>query len=123
MTLALGLTAGAIVVVQLLVMIVLWWRLARLSRQMREAYRTHAERRDDVPASMLVTALSQLEQRLAQMERSKPLPSSPGASPDRSYQLAQRLARQGASAAQIAEACGISAEESELLLRLHAPQS
>jgi hypothetical protein len=48
--------------------------------------------------------------------------SDQGATTDRALVLAQRLARQGASPQNIAETCGISLTEAELLHRLHAPR-
>jgi len=45
-----------------------------------------------------------------------------GATNDRALALAQRLARQGASPQDIADTCGISLTEAELLHRLHSPR-
>lgn len=120
-----ALIAIAVLLVQCVTLVVLGRRLARLSREIAESKARPQESHGDVPMSMLVTMLSRLEQRLARLERAQAsAPAAPQAgSNDRSYQLAQRLARQGASAEQITEACGIGLQEAELLLRLHAPQS
>lgn len=120
-----ALIAAAVLLVQLLTLVLLGWRLARLSRQVTALAGRRPEAHGDVPVSLLVTALSRLEQRLARMEQaqSDTPQATQGGGSDRSYQLAQRLARQGASAEQITEACGISLQEAELLLRLHAPQA
>jgi hypothetical protein len=74
----------------------------------------------------LNTMLRRLEHRLGDIEeqvRHAPtvtLASEPGSTSDRSLALAQRLARQGATPKDIAETCGISITEAELLHRLHA---
>ncbi|WP_369927303.1 DUF2802 domain-containing protein [Xanthomonas sp. NCPPB 2632] len=74
----------------------------------------------------LNTMLRRLENRLGDIEeqvRHAPtvtLASEPGSTSDRSLALAQRLARQGATPKDIAETCGISLTEAELLHRLHA---
>jgi hypothetical protein len=74
----------------------------------------------------LNTMLRRLENRLGDIEeqvRHAPtvtLASEPGSTSDRSLALAQRLARQGATPKDIAETCGISITEAELLHRLHA---
>nr|WP_240922090.1 DUF2802 domain-containing protein [Oleiagrimonas sp. C23AA] len=70
---------------------------------------------------MLVTTLSRVEQRLARIEESQQQAPVQGSvsSQDKSYELAQRLARQGATAAQIVDACGIGMTEAELILRMH----
>lgn len=76
----------------------------------------------DVPTSMLVTSMARIEARLQQLERTRqtPPPAPPAQPDDRAYQLAQRMARDGADAARIAESCGIALHEAELLARLHA---
>ncbi|MET0254767.1 MAG: DUF2802 domain-containing protein [Luteibacter sp.] len=79
-----------------------------------------------IDPNALNTMLRRLENRLGDIEdqvRRAPtvtLASEPGSTSDRSLALAQRLARQGASPKDIAETCGISLTEAELLHRLHA---
>jgi len=75
----------------------------------------------EVPVELIVASMQRLDGRLAQIEQhvrnGQPSAGSPGT--DRSYALAERLARQGASAQEIAETCGLYITEAELLLRLH----
>lgn len=79
-----------------------------------------------IPNEALASMLRRLENRLGDIEdqvRRGPtvtMPNEPGGNTDRALALAQRLARQGASAKDIAETCGISLTEAELLHRLHA---
>lgn len=79
-----------------------------------------------IPNEALTSMLRRLENRLGDIEdqvRRGPtvtMPNEPGGNTDRALALAQRLARQGASAKDIAETCGISLTEAELLHRLHA---
>ncbi|MGH8214871.1 MAG: DUF2802 domain-containing protein [Rhodanobacteraceae bacterium] len=110
----------AVVLLQLVVSFVAWWQLARRLRAVAEAQQQLAS--TDVPTSMLVTAMARIEARLQQLEHEHQVAPAPQAQPDdRAYDLAQRMARNGADAAQIAEACGITQNEAELLRRLHAP--
>ena len=80
-----------------------------------------------IPADALANMLRRLDHRLGDIEdqvRRQPavtVASEPSATSDRALALAQRLARQGASPQNIAETCGISLTEAELLHRLHAP--
>lgn len=118
------LIVSILVLSQCLTAIVIWRRGRRIERQLRQIASRRPESLGDIPTSMLVTSLSRLEQRLTRLESSvkdKPAQSPGTPAGDRSYDLAQRLARQGASAEQITEACGIGLQEAELLLRLHAP--
>jgi HAMP domain-containing protein len=104
----------------LAVCVVAWWQLARRLRAIAEAQQQFAS--TDVPTSMLVTAMARVEARLPQLEHEHQIAPAPQAQPDdRAFDLAQRMARNGADAAQIAEACGINLHEAELLRRLHAP--
>ena len=96
------------------------------------AYEDIRDIRDDptpaVPPDALAAMLRRLENRLGDIEdqvRRNPavtVAGEPGAATDRALALAQRLARQGASAKDISETCGISLTEAELLQRLHAPR-
>jgi hypothetical protein len=79
-----------------------------------------------ISSDALASILSRLDNRLGDIEdqvRRGPtvtMPNEPGGNTDHSLALAQRLARQGASAKDIAETCGISLTEAELLHRLHS---
>ncbi|SFW36814.1 DUF2802 domain-containing protein [Luteibacter sp. UNCMF366Tsu5.1] len=81
-----------------------------------------------IAEDVLANMLRRLDHRLGDIEdqvRRTPTLSAAGdhgATSDRALALAQRLARQGASPQNIAETCGISLTEAELLHRLHAPQ-
>jgi hypothetical protein len=96
------------------------------------AYEDIRDTRDEptpaVPPDALAAMLRRLENRLGDIEdqvRRNPavtVAGEPGAATDRALALAQRLARQGASAKDISETCGISLTEAELLQRLHAPR-
>ncbi|UPG88990.1 DUF2802 domain-containing protein [Luteibacter aegosomaticola] len=79
-----------------------------------------------IQPDQLASMLRRLENRLGDIEdqvRRAPVASAasePGAASDRALALAQRLARQGATPQDIADTCGISLTEAELLHRLHA---
>ncbi|KJV36316.1 DUF2802 domain-containing protein [Luteibacter yeojuensis] len=79
-----------------------------------------------VQPDQLAGMLRRLENRLGDIEdqvRRSPsvtVAAEPGANADRALALAQRLARQGATPQDIAETCGISLTEAELLHRLHS---
>ncbi|KZC39227.1 MULTISPECIES: DUF2802 domain-containing protein [Rhodanobacter] len=64
----------------------------------------------DVPTSMLVTVLGRLERQLGRAEQ-PPLRQS--------YELAQRLAREGADVEQLVSRCGLSRDEAKLVLQMH----
>jgi hypothetical protein len=116
MILTLILSLGALALVQLGAIAVLSHRVTRLAAPAPAV--TAAE----WPAELVVNALKKLDSRIDALEtRPAAAPAiAPDALPaDRSYMLAQRLAKQGASAQQIAETCGIFASEAELLQRLH----
>lgn len=111
---------AGLVVVQLVVSLLAWRQLARRLRAVQEVQDRLAS--TDVPTSMLVTGMARVEARLQQLEHGQqPLPAPQAQSGDRAYELAQRMARNGAAAGDIAEACGINLHEAELLRRLHAP--
>ncbi|UPG93465.1 DUF2802 domain-containing protein [Luteibacter aegosomatissinici] len=79
-----------------------------------------------IEPDQLASMLRRLENRLGDIEdqvRRQPtvtVASESGGASDRSLALAQRLARQGASPQDIADTCGISLTEAELLHRLHS---
>jgi hypothetical protein len=79
-----------------------------------------------IPSEALASMLRRLENRLGDIEdqvRRGPtvtMSNEPGGNIDRALALAQRLARQGATPKDIAETCGLSLTEAELLHRLHS---
>jgi len=79
-----------------------------------------------IQPDQLAGMLRRLENRLGDIEdqvRRTPsvnVTAESGSTSDRTLALAQRLARQGASVQDIADTCGISYTEAELLHRLHA---
>lgn len=109
LVLALAQTAG---------LVVLWrrdrLRHAALTRVLEKLSQQMLHGCTDVPTSMLVTALGRLERRVAAME----LPPAATARP--SYDLAQQLAREGADAQQLMERCGLSRDEANLIVQMHA---
>jgi hypothetical protein len=48
--------------------------------------------------------------------------SAPAPAPSRSYDIALRLARNGASREELMSSCGMSRHEAELAVRLHGPE-
>jgi hypothetical protein len=120
MNMVLGGSLLGLLIVQLVVSLLAWRHLARKLRAINEAQARLAS--TDVPTSMLVTGMARVEARLQHLEREhQPLPAAQAQPGDRAYELAQRMARNGAEAGEIAEACGINLHEAELLRRLHAP--
>lgn len=67
----------------------------------------------DVPTSMLVTVLGRLERRLSEAEQRQQPASGV------SYELAQKLAREGADVDQLISRCGLSRDEAVLVHQLH----
>lgn len=62
--------------------------------------------------------LDQLQEGLASNLNRPTTTSAPGAS----YQIAIRLARNGSRCEELIESCGLTRQEAELVLRLHAPR-
>lgn len=114
-----------LLILQLVIGLVAWRHLSRRLRDVAKAQQQIAS--TDVPTSMLVTSMARLETRLKALESTRaphppePTPMLQAQPTDRAYQLAQRMAHNGATAAEIADACGISLREAELLCHLHAP--
>lgn len=98
--------------------VVLWRQSRRQHVALHDALERFAQQAlhgsTDVPTSMLVTAISQLERRIAMLE----LPAATVPRP--SYELAQQLAREGADVGRLVERCGLSADEAKLILQMHA---
>lgn len=113
-----------LVLLQIALGLAAWRYLARRLRAISEAQEQTANAAHVYTSmSALVAGLARVEARMQQLERAQPAPPPPQPqqqSDDRAYQLAQRMARDGAAAAQIAESCGIAMHEAELLTRLHA---
>jgi len=115
--LALGVLA-LLALAQCVAIVVLWRQSRRQHATLRNALERFAQQAlhgsTDVPTAMLVTAISQLERRIAMLE----LPAATVPRP--SYELAQQLAREGADVTQLVERCGLSADEAKLILQMHA---
>ncbi|WP_250625324.1 DUF2802 domain-containing protein [Pinirhizobacter soli] len=113
---------GLISLVQLAMLVFLYRRLGHLSVGNPAPAPAFMAPDPDLAADVMVGALRKLDLRIDELEvqaRQVPVAVADVVPADRSYMLAQRLARQGASAQQIAETCGIFPSEAELLQRLH----
>ena len=113
---------GLISLVQLAMLVFVFRRLGQLTVGNPTQAPAFVAPDPDIAADVVVGALRKLDQRIDDLEvqaRQAPPPVADVVPADRSYMLAQRLARQGASAQQIAETCGIFPSEAELLQRLH----
>jgi Protein of unknown function (DUF2802) len=112
---------SALSLAQLAVMGLMWRRLTEMSVVLAKPAALVPA---GLPSEALILSLKEVDLRIAELEqqvRSQGHPvveSIPNG--DRSYALAQRLARQGATAQEIAETCGLYPSEAELLQRLHA---
>ena len=112
---------SALSLAQLAVMGLMWRRLTAMSVVLAQPATVIPA---GLPSEALILSLKEVDLRIAELEqqvRSQGHPvveSIPNG--DRSYALAQRLARQGATAQEIAETCGLYPSEAELLQRLHA---
>jgi hypothetical protein len=108
-------------VLQFIALALLWRRLSVVQRAPAAALSPAPVQRAEVPVELIVASMQRLDGRLAQIEQhvrnGQPQAGAPGM--DRSYALAERLARQGANAQEIADTCGLFITEAELLLRLH----
>lgn len=89
------------------------------TRQLLAGHETLLARLSDLEARLDATnvCISKLGERLERPQ----LPSSPAAASP-GYQIAIRLARSGATREELAQQCGLSANEAELVHRLHGPQ-
>ncbi|MEO7072452.1 MAG: DUF2802 domain-containing protein [Rhodanobacter sp.] len=117
----LGIALGVlllIALVQCAALVALWRQFRRQHEGLRGAIDRYAQQAlhgsTDVPTSMLVTAMGQLERRVAMLD----LPPAAAASP--SYDLAQQLAREGADVTQLVERCGLSRDEADLIVQMHS---
>ena len=106
----------ALALVQSLLLFHGWRQLRELQRRVGALSREAGYACTDVPTSMLVTALGRLERQLGRIEQQPP--------PLRqSYELAQRLAREGADVEQLVSRCGLSRDEAKLVLQMHPASS
>ncbi|HEY4144040.1 DUF2802 domain-containing protein [Pinirhizobacter sp.] len=113
---------GLISLVQLAMLVFVYRRLGQLNVGIPAQAPAFTAPEPDLATDVMVGALRKLDQRIDDLEiqaRQVPAAVADVVPADRSYMLAQRLARQGASAQQIAETCGIFPSEAELLQRLH----
>jgi hypothetical protein len=98
------------------------WRraAAKDADRVTEQLTAVAERLGEIEA-----ALALLDSRISEINRSAETPfkvpaaQTPNASP--SYPIAIRLARNGATAEELMESCGLGRQEAELVKRLHGP--
>ncbi len=93
----------------------LWRRVEQLQLGVSALGKITSTPRDytDVPTSMLVTVLGRLERRLSEAEQRQQPASGV------SYELAQKLAREGADVEQLISRCGLSRDEAMLVHQLH----
>ncbi|MGY3039501.1 hypothetical protein ACVWWQ_001088 [Rhodanobacter sp. TND4EL1] len=90
----------------------LWRESVLLRGRLDRASAIPAHAITDVPTSMLVTALGRVERQLRLMEQQAP--------PTRqAYELAQRMAREGADLDQLVSRCGLSRDEARLVMQMH----
>ncbi|MDE2247671.1 MAG: DUF2802 domain-containing protein [Pseudomonadota bacterium] len=106
----------ALLLLQSALLLQLWRRVGQLQAALRALPTGTGTPHDytDVPTSLLVTVLGRLERRLSEAEQ-RPPPAAPGVS----YELAQKLAREGADVEQLISRCGLSRDEAVLVLQLH----
>jgi hypothetical protein len=92
-----------------------------------------------IPALMIVNALNKIDHRLNQLEKGAPNADAPKRSVEiraiqmtasanqqtasSNYELAQLMARDGSDLDQLMLRCGLSRNEAELMLRLHAKRA
>jgi hypothetical protein len=100
---------------QSVLLFLLWHRLREVQQAVGVLARNTQHAYTDVPTSMLVTVLGRLERHLGHLDHS-PLPSPSG----QSYQLAQKMAREGATVEQLIARCGLSPDEARLISQLHS---
>lgn len=97
---------------QSVLLLMLWRRLREVRQAVDTLARNMPHAYTDVPTSMLVTVLGRLERHLGHLDHS-PAPSG------QSYQLAQKMAREGADVEQLVARCGLSRDEARLIRQLH----
>jgi hypothetical protein len=107
----------ALALVQSLLLFHGWRQLRELQRRVGALSREAGYACTDVPTSMLVTALGRLERQLGRIEQQPPPPLR------QSYELARRLAREGADLDQLVSRCGLSRDEAKLVLQMHQASS
>jgi len=93
----------------------LWRRVHQLPLDVSALTKNTSTSHDytDVPTSMLVTVLGRLERRLSEAEQQQQPASGV------SYELAQKLAREGVDVEQLISRCGLSRDEAVLVHQLH----
>ncbi len=97
-------------VLQTVVLLRLWRRTGQLQARLDALTQNAAGA--NVPAAALAATLDRLERQLNTAQQTPP--------PGRSWELAQQLAREGADAEQLVTRCGLSRDEANLLLKMHA---
>lgn len=125
----------ALAVLQVATLSLLWSQKRRLQRVL--AWKESEA--GGIPALMIVNALNKIDHRLNQLEqrtqnvdapkRSVEIRAIPMTMPANqqsaaaNYELAQRMAREGSDLDQLMARCGLSRNEAELMLRLHAKRA
>jgi len=109
------------------------WALLRMRREQSEQLdRVHALQRELVAqvhtlaerTSALATLVATLPKHVERaQEAPQPVRSRREPAPVRSYETARRLARSGATVAEIVATCGVPDSEARLLQRLHGGES
>ncbi|MBD8871434.1 DUF2802 domain-containing protein [Rhodanobacter sp. DHB23] len=113
MWLELGVPALLLLATGQTILLVKLWRQSRSLQQRVDAlWQNAAGASTDVPTSMLVTVLGRVERKLGQVERP--------VLPERSWELAKQLAREGADVEQLVACCGLSRDEAQLILAMRA---
>jgi hypothetical protein len=122
----------ALVVLQIATLSLLWGQRRRLQRVLV----LKESEAGGIPALMIVNALNKIDHRLNQLEQGTQKTDAPKRSVEiraiqmtasanqqaatNNYELAQLMARDGSDLDQLMLRCGLSRNEAELMLRLHA---
>jgi len=125
----------ALVVLQIATLSLLWGQKRRLQR----VFALKESEAGGIPALMIVNALNKIDHRLNQLEQGSPKVDAPKRSVEiravqmtasanqpsaaSNYELAQLMARDGSDLDQLMTRCGLSRNEAELMLRLHAKRA
>jgi hypothetical protein len=125
----------ALVVLQIATLSLLWGQRRRLQRVLA----LKESEASGIPALMIVNALNKIDHRLNHLEQGTQKADAPKRSVEiraiqltasanqqaatSNYELAQLMARDGSDLDQLMLSCGLSRNEAELMLRLHAKRA
>jgi hypothetical protein len=125
----------ALVVLQIATLSLLWVQ----QRGLKRVLVLKESEAGGIPALMIVNALNKIDHRLNQLEQGTPKAEAPKRSVEiraiqmttsanqqavtSNYELAQLMARDGSDLDQLMLRCGLSRNEAELMLRLHAKRA